>query len=92
MSANIVLRENASGEVRIVRDETPYDYPENLQWCWEEGNYSCDCNRLLLFVRAGGEEEPDFEALVCGEGAFTVLEILPEEQSNARFSNSPACG
>lgn len=39
-------------------------------WHWEEGNNSCDCNRLWDFERAGGEELT--EEPPCGDGFFTV--------------------
>ena len=78
MMYKAILRENASGEIRSYYDETNYKGTEEelerlTDFMWTEGNYSCDCNRLLFFVRSGGEPEPTREVIVCGEGAFTLL-------------------
>lgn len=41
-----------------------YGYPEDsARFMFEDGNYSCDCNRAL-FIR---ETNPDFPELDCGE-------------------------
>lgn len=66
------IRKNSTGEVRdyptyaIIEDgeESPDTY------IWEDGNFSCDCNRRLFFLRANNDEEPDDED--CGDTAFSV--------------------
>lgn len=45
----------------------------DVEYLWSEGNYSCDCNREIIFRRARSEE---FQSLLsgggCGEGRFKV--------------------
>lgn len=74
------LQERASGDIQQVKDTSAYSCLSTARFCWEEGTYSCDCNRLLLFARAGGEVEPDLDALVCGDGAFVLLGLREEEE------------
>ncbi len=55
----------ATGETRIHVDpwHDMYEYEPGGQFrsfMWEEGNYSCDCNRHLFFERAVGNE-PDWD-------------------------------
>lgn len=68
----VKIRENATGEVRECLSheilERGNDYPSS--YIWEDGNFSCNCNRSLFFGRAGGEEEP-MEA-DCGDGLYSV--------------------
>lgn len=67
------LRENATGEIREVRQLGRWE-----DWChfmWTDGNYGCDCNRFLLFARAGGED-PSWNAGQCGESAYTAIDAL----------------
>lgn len=64
------IRLNATGEVRdcstegiiLAGDQNPVTY------IWEEGNFSCDCNRAIFFG-AKGADGPNSR---CGEGAFSV--------------------
>lgn len=43
-------------------DEISPTYGSN--YMWEEGNYSCDCNRSLFIQR---QCDPDFPEMECGE-------------------------
>ena len=55
MPADVHIRNNATGETRIYRDDfSGSDEPFDV-WQWTDGNYGCDCNRSLFFMRAGGE-------------------------------------
>lgn len=66
------IRHNETGEVRDYETEDLMTGDETVPhtYIWEEGNYSCDCNRRLFFLRAKGEEEP--EEVPCGEDTFSV--------------------
>lgn len=44
-------------------------------WIWEEGNYSCDCNRYLFFQRAVDEDEQD--ETECTDGKYIVWIVNP---------------
>ena len=80
MSYDVLIRKNATGEVRTYRTDE-CDWYENdegsTRWMWMEGNYQCDCNRSLFFARAAGEPDPaDVE---CGDDAYTAIKaILPD--------------
>ena len=59
-----------------------YHEPKNsFHWCWVEGNYSCDCNRLLYFSNSDDLEkeqkiELDIPENIClGNHRFVVTEI-----------------
>lgn len=58
MTADVYIRRVADGMVRVYRED-PWHPPEGESigsiYLWEDGNYSCDCNRHLFFQRAGGE-------------------------------------
>jgi hypothetical protein len=69
--AEVVIRRNADGATRVYND--PYPWNEFL---WADGNYACDCNRELLFARAGGDPDPDWwseRQAPCGEGRYSVF-------------------
>jgi hypothetical protein len=47
---------------------------------WEDGNYSCDCNRSLFFGRVNGEAESDIIEADCGDDReYKVICILRED-------------
>jgi hypothetical protein len=76
MSYDILIRENATGEIRRYTVDADWERECDLYWL-TEGNYSCDCNRFLAFERANGIE-PDWAQAKCGEGDYSVLiAILP---------------
>ena len=55
-----------------------YGYPaESARFMWYEGNYSCDCNKLLFMARALGEPEPDDPP--CGDTIPIVSFTLTQE-------------
>jgi len=68
------IRNNETGEIREYETheilEIGNKHPNVFNW--EENNYSCDCNRLLFFKRAKGEEtDKSFES-ECTDGKFSV--------------------
>ncbi len=66
--------------VHILNTETNElrEYYERLEWrdfhyfMWEEGNFSCDCNRGSMF------DDGDYP---CSEGLFEVVKIVNEDGS-----------
>jgi len=76
----VIIKNNETNEIRSIinnyiifdEDDCPHLY------LWEEGNYSCDCNREILFKRAIGIEEIDFEA-PCGESKYSVVLKNPKD-------------
>jgi len=39
------------------------------QFCWQEGNFQCDCNRHMFFEEADGREDDD---IPCSHGLYIV--------------------
>jgi hypothetical protein len=64
----IEIRRNSDGVVRSYFDS----YEWQGDYMWTDGNYSCDCNRYLFFMRAAGEDEGDLIADRCGDGGYSV--------------------
>ncbi len=65
MGITVELTRLADGVVR----EYPMDIKFN-EYIWADGNFSCDCNRELFFLRAADEDEPD--ETDCGDERFAV--------------------
>ena len=63
------IRKNETGEVRTYADTGMLDGGEFNDFIWAEGNFACDCNRELFFLRANDEPEPDTE---CGDERYSV--------------------
>lgn len=42
-----------------------------LEFIFENGNYSCDCNRAMFLARALSEDEPEFPP--CGRGRYRII-------------------
>ena len=73
----VKIKKNKTGEiVDYYNDSTIWDNGINF-FIWEEGNYSCDCNRELFFERAKGNE-PDSDNVKCGTGGFSVNIYCPK--------------
>jgi hypothetical protein len=73
------IRNNESGEVRKYEMNSILDNGDNVpnEFIWEEGNYSCDCNRELFFEYANGKKGDEIES-ECGDGKFSVNLENPE--------------
>lgn len=69
MRVTIYIRKNDTGEVRSYEDETNFDQ-DTIIYNWEEGNYSCDCNRSAFFINAANEDDPD--DIPCSDGKYSV--------------------
>jgi hypothetical protein len=68
------IRDNATGKIREYECEDILGAGEPQPRCfmWEEGNYSCDCNRKSFFQRAAAEDQDDKEQRPCGDGGYAV--------------------
>lgn len=90
MKIDVHITRVETGETRVYHDDfewTGYS-PEQFPWMddhspdvgakfqWAEGNYSCDCNRVLFFERVINPQydtaEDDPNDVPCGEGLFRV--------------------
>lgn len=71
---HVHIRRNADGVVRLYEDIGFFDKFGFEDYIWSEGNYACDCNRHLFFVRAGGDEDDEDEGDddACSSGLYAV--------------------
>ena len=65
----VKIKNNQTGEVKNYPTEGIWDEVNEhaSTWIWEEGNFSCDCNRDIFFN--GLPFSDDHE---CGEGKYSV--------------------
>ncbi len=72
----VAIRKNDTGEVRQHQEKRDWDDGNHFLWRRHEGNYGCDCNRELFWLRAGGVEDPDS---CCSVDRFDIMQIeLPD--------------
>lgn len=66
------IKDNDTGEIRKYETDAIYDEESEMPsiFIWEEGNFSCDCNRHLFFRRAKNEQD-DF-GFECGHSRYSV--------------------
>jgi hypothetical protein len=62
-------------------EEAYYDEPEEMlrsaDYMWTDGNYSCDCNRLLFIDRQYFDEDASWDRYRCGK-AITLISLSLE--------------
>ena len=75
MRVMVLIEEVATGERRWHDDGEAH---EATEFMWSDGNYSCDCNRELFFVRAGNEPIGVYD-VDCSDGRYRVWAILRED-------------
>lgn len=63
MTATVSILDTVTGEAHLFADE--HFNSADDTYIWEDGNYSCDCNRGLHYGR-------DFDEVGCGEGRYKV--------------------
>jgi hypothetical protein len=76
-----LIRCNATGEIRQheTKGYVGEDESGPSTFIWEEGNYSCDCNRHIFFHVAGGGDYEDDEAdIECSDGKYSVNLVNPK--------------
>ncbi len=84
---HVTIRRNADMAVRVCdMNLGPWKGAGDEYW-FEEGNWSCDCNRMADFLRAGGEEEPD--DVPCGDDGYTILGITQDDDPTILYYEDP---
>lgn len=71
------IRRVSDGAQVVRHEEVPDEYADGVLFIWEDGNYSCDCNRGNFFYDEMPEDDPeailwDIREPKCGDGAFRV--------------------
>jgi hypothetical protein len=84
MKISITIRDNQSGEVAVYHDPHEWsgwdderDVFYQIDWMFGEGNYGCDCNRVLFFVAGKTGRYPELKEaeIACGKDRYTILKI-----------------
>lgn len=60
----VEIRNNQTNEIRVIDSDASV-------FMWEEGNYSCDCNRAQFFFNAC-DDDSVADDIPCSEGLFSV--------------------
>lgn len=81
---HVAIRNNATGEVRMYRNDLAWD--EASMYQWTDGNYGCDCNRTLFWYRAAGDEA---EGWKCGDTGFSALYAELPDGTRIPIDESP---
>lgn len=68
-TATILIKKNATGEVRRYEHN---GFCENSKFQWTDGNFGCDCNRHLFFVRSKDDEREEDWEFPCGESEYSI--------------------
>ena len=75
-SAQVIahIRKNSTGEVREYPTEETFGWSDDApgRYMWEMGNFSCDCNRHIFWLRSGGNDTEAATEVGCSEGKFSV--------------------
>lgn len=67
----VQIKNNETKEIRQLKDKGIWDDENDCfaEFIWSEGNYSCDCNRELMFGRA---KEIEIDNEKCGDDKFSL--------------------
>jgi hypothetical protein len=76
MNVYILLRDTKTDEEQWV-DSTYRENDDGIWYQWQEGNYSCDCNRKIFFEKAKGTSSWDYDT-PCGDGRYRIVATRPE--------------
>ena len=60
------LYDPVSGLRGVETYTTEAQYEDSQEFLWNDGNYSCDCNRRLFLCRLNGLDDPEDEDDPCG--------------------------
>ena len=89
----VTIKDLVTGETVESKFTVPWE--DHFRFLWEDGNFSCDCNRSLEFQRAKGKE-PDIEkdAAPCntcdGARRFRVVSIILADGTKVYEELDPA--
>jgi len=76
----VTIKNNLTKEIRNYTSD--FEWEDGSFFLWQEGNFSCDCNRYLKFELAGNNDVLNTEerlSLDCGTGKYSIPYItLPD--------------
>lgn len=88
MSAWLDMINHDTGERRMVFDEDFFqdtEYEEANIYFWQEGNFSCDCNRALVWFNFSDEANDRS----CGENRFSVVRAFTHDGRIIEIDGEP---
>lgn len=97
MGYTVTITDTADGSASTAH--YPYDWDEGQLYWWTDGNYGCDCNRHLSFLRGLGKN-PDLDDVTCYYGPtglyagckvdratrFRVDSIVPDGSTDVAYT------
>lgn len=86
VAAKVHIRKNDTGEIRVYDSDLFLEDGFPSVYIWEEGNYSCDCNRRLIFARVNDDDDEDWES-GCGETEYSVNVFVDGKLIYFEFDN-----
>lgn len=81
MNYTVRIKDNSTGEIRKCKIDL--EWTESSVFWWTDGNFGCDCNREVQFMRAT-DKSFDFDddvRTVCGHTRFTAIDATLEDGS-----------
>lgn len=82
----VAIRNEETGEIRVCEMAGEWvgdDYGPSEYW-WTEGNFSCDCNRGLVYDSNGSDSK-------CGTEKYTALYAELPDGTKIPLDEEPRC-
>lgn len=76
---DLLMHDNETGETKTVHIDLTW-YGHSL-FMWQEGNFSCDCNRGDFFYPESRHEDHDYP---CNGRRFTIIKAIFDDGSEER--------
>jgi len=79
MHYKVLIQDNQTKERVEYSLSFDWDGENSLYW-WTEGNFGCDCNRGMSFMRAKGIPEEQIDS-PCSENKYRVIKAILNDNS-----------
>lgn len=83
MKIDVHLRHTETGDTNIYHSPVDYTDLRNIEYMYGEGNYSCNCNRLLFLY----DWSIDDERISCGSGLVAIDKITDRDTDEVLFED-----
>ncbi len=87
LQLEVTLRNNETGETRVFHLYESSEYKDTIVFSWTENNFSCDCNRGLLWDDYPDEDDDEEDQYPCGDTKFTLLKLYLPETGETLFES-----
>jgi hypothetical protein len=90
---DVYLTHIPTGEQIIYHDNFGHvtdeeDWKSRSIFIWEDGNYSCDCNRALFFERAKTGDDSVWVEQECGHIVYKLDKLVVRETGEIVYSET----